>query len=351
MIEAPPERDGVTEERVAAKALHHGRAVVEPALREAVDSLPGALRHIAGYHLGWWDEKGVGEPGGAAGGKALRPALAVLAAEAVGGATEIALPAATAVELVHNFSLLHDDVMDCDTLRRHRPTAWSVFGVNSAILCGDALLALAFDVLSASGHPQSTAATRALHAAVSDLLAGQSEDLAFERRDDVDLDECLDMARKKTASLLQASMGLGALFGNATTAQIDRLRDFGVNLGMAFQLSDDLLGIWGNPAVTGKPVYSDLRRRKRSLPVVAALGSGSDDSSRLAEAYGHQRPLSDAELAVLADAVEQAGGRAFCVRLAGEHVGRAMRSLREAGPLARVAELTALAQLCANRVS
>uniref|UniRef100_UPI0013C2CBF8 polyprenyl synthetase family protein n=1 Tax=Allorhizocola rhizosphaerae TaxID=1872709 RepID=UPI0013C2CBF8 len=322
MIEAPPECGGATGQGAAKRALHRGRALVDPALREAVDNLPGSLRRIAGYHLGWWDAQGLHENGTAAG-KALRPALALLAAEAVGGTAADALPAATAVELVHNFSLLHDDVMDGDAMRRHRPTAWSVFGVGSAILCGDALLALAFDVLAASGRPQSTEAARMLAAAVADLIAGQGEDLAFELRDDVDLNECLAMARKKTAALLEASMGLGALFGNGSASRIELLREFGADVGLAFQLSDDLLGIWGDPALTGKPVYSDLRRRKKSLPVVAALGSGAAGGARLAEAYRHRRPLSDEELAALAGAVERAGGRAFCAQLAGELLGRA----------------------------
>ncbi len=353
MIEAPPECGGLTDEGAAARALQvlkRGRALVDPALREAVGNLPGSLRRVAGYHFGWWDAQGLPENARAsAGGKALRPALALLAAEAVGGTVADGLPAAAAVELVHNFSLLHDDVMDGDTMRRHRPTAWSVFGVGSAILCGDALLALAFDVLAASGRPQTTEATRMLHTAVSDLLEGQGEDLAFELRDDVELSECLGMARKKTAALLEVSLGLGALYGNGSPGGIDRLRAFGADLGLAFQLSDDLIGIWGDPSVTGKPVYSDLRRRKKSLPVVAALGAGSADAARLAEAYRHGLPLSEEDLAELARAVELAGGRSFCIQLAGELLGRAMQSLEAAGPLACTAELAALARLSADR--
>jgi geranylgeranyl diphosphate synthase type I len=148
---------GVTVEgRSAREVLAGSRIIVEPALRAAIDTLPCAMRRVAGYHFGWWDEHGQRESacdGHAKGGKAIRPALVLLSAQAVGAELGVAVSGAVAVELVHNFSLLHDDVMDGDLTRRHRRTAWNVFGVNAAILAGDALLTLAVDVLAASGHP------------------------------------------------------------------------------------------------------------------------------------------------------------------------------------------------------
>src|SRR6266545_1033618 len=137
--------------RSARDVLAWSRGVVGPALRKAVDTMPAPLRHIAGYHFGWWDEDG--QPIDADGGKAIRPALTLLAGRAVGGDPEVTVPAAVAVELVHNFSLLHDDVMDGDLTRRHRRTAWNVFGRRNAILTGDGVLTTAFDVLAASAHP------------------------------------------------------------------------------------------------------------------------------------------------------------------------------------------------------
>src|SRR5262249_38599046 len=157
--------------------------------------------------------------------------------------------------LVHNFSLLHDDVMDGDLTRRHRPTAWSVFGVNAAILAGDALLALGLDVLAASGHGQAQRAIRMLNTAVLDLLDGQRADLAFEQRSDVELPECVRMAESKTGALLGCACALGAMFGGGHPEQVEHLYGFGERMGLAFQFVDDLLGIWGDPAVTGKPVY------------------------------------------------------------------------------------------------
>ncbi|MFC4586262.1 polyprenyl synthetase family protein [Sphaerisporangium corydalis] len=284
----------MTTGRPTNEVLAWSRELVGPALRSAVETLPLSMRRIAGYHFGWLDE--YGREATADGGKAIRPALVLLAAEAVGGTPEPALPAAVAVELVHNFSLLHDDVMDGDVTRRHRPTAWSVFGVSGAILAGDALLTLAFDVLGAGGHPAAGEGSRVLGAAVLDLVEGQSSDTAFETRDDVGLSECVSMAEGKTGALLGGACALGALFGGGDAEQIEHLRGYGTRLGLAFQLVDDLLGIWGDPAITGKPVYSDLRSRKKSLPVVAALTSNTPAGHELATLYHHPHPQPAAPL-------------------------------------------------------
>src|SRR5215468_11267291 len=177
------------------------RDLVGPALAHAVERMSPDVREVAAYHLGLsplpapgdgsaaaLPPPANGKPGG--GGKALRPALALLSARAAMAAPERGVPAAVAVELVHNFSLLHDDIMDGDTERRHRPTAWTVYGVGAAILAGDAMLALAQDILLEDKAPQSLWAARCLSAAVQRLIAGQGADLAFEQRDDVTLAEC-----------------------------------------------------------------------------------------------------------------------------------------------------------------
>jgi geranylgeranyl diphosphate synthase type I len=333
--------------RTADEVLAWGRSTVEPALRAAVDTLPGSMRLIAGHHYGWWDERGA--PGDATGGKAVRPALVLAAAEAVGAEPATAIPAAAAVELVHSFSLLHDDVMDGDRTRRHRPTTWAAFGVGAAILGGDALLTLAFDVLAAGEHPAAKEAMHRLSAAVQDLVDGQSADIAFETRPDVGLPECLTMAEGKTGALLGCACELGALFGGRPDLA-PRLRGFGERLGLAFQLVDDLLGIWGDPHVTGKPVHADLRQRKKSLPVVAALTSGTPAGDELAALYHRESPLTDAELIRAADLVERAGGRAWCQRKADALLGEALHHLRSAAPAeASAADLTAIARLVTHR--
>jgi geranylgeranyl diphosphate synthase, type I len=283
------------------------RDLVGPAIAAAVDRLSPDVRVVAAYHLGLADSTGRPAGKGAAG-KALRPALAVLSARAAGTEPERGVPPAAAVELVHNFSLLHDDIMDGDTERRHRPTAWTVFGVGAAILAGDAMLQLAHDLLLEGPAPQGLWASRCLSAAVQRLIAGQGADLAFERRDDVTLDQCRQMAADKTAALMACACSIGAIYAGAPAVAMG-LAEFGAHVGLAFQLTDDLLGIWGSPDVTGKPVMSDLRARKKSLPIVAALTSQTAPGSELAELLARPEPLTEDELAHAAALVEAAGGR------------------------------------------
>ncbi len=338
-----------TEGRCAAEILAWSRAVFDPALRRAVDSLPASMRHIAGYHLGWWDADGT--PVRANGGKAIRPALALLSAEAVGGTAADAVPAAVAVELVHNFSLLHDDVIDRDETRRHRPTAWAVFGLGNAILAGDALLTLAVDVVIAQ-HGSGAASTtskeqvKSLGDTVQALIDGQFADVSFESRSDVSLEECVHMAESKTGALLSCCCTVGAMAGGGSAHQVDHLTQFGARLGLAFQVADDIQGIWGDPKSTGKPLHSDLRNRKKSLPVVAALQSGSPAGQELARWFGSDREPTAAELVRAAELVDEAGGRSWSRSQLGALQAEALRHLQlgASAPQAS-AELRAMARL------
>lgn len=339
---------GVEAARSATELLGWSRDIVDPALRAAVNTIPGSMRCIAGYHFGWWDENG--RPTESAAGKGIRPALALLAAEAVGGAAAEAIPAAAAVELVHNHSLVHDDVMDGDATRRHRPTAWAVFGVNAAIQAGDALLTLAFGVLGGSHHPSALRGIRMLNTAVLSLVDGQGMDLAFERRADVDVAECLHMTRAKTGALMAGACALGALFGGGPPEQVEHLHGFGEHLGLAFQHVDDLLGIWGHPTVTGKPAYSDLYRRKKSLPVVAALTSDTPAGRALTAYYRRDEPLSDTDVVDIAELIDMAGGRAWSQTQIDDLVALALHHLRSAHLVTRAADgLGALARLATRR--
>ncbi|MBE1530945.1 family 2 encapsulin nanocompartment cargo protein polyprenyl transferase [Actinomadura algeriensis] len=338
--------------RPPAEVLAWSRALLDPALRAAVDDLPAATRDIAAFHFGWRDAEG--RPASGDAGKAVRPALTLLSAAAVGGTAAAALPAAVAVELAHNFSLLHDDVMDGDVTRRHRPTAWTVFGSNAAILAGDALLAGAFEALA--GGPAPASSVRTLGRAVLELVEGQGEDLSFERRAEVPLAECLAMAGRKTGALLGAACALGAALGGADAnaegiaLRAERLGSFGERVGLAFQLADDLLGIWGDPDVTGKPVHSDLRNRKQSLPVVAALESGTPAGDELAVLYRRGDPLADTDAARAAALVEAAGAREWAARKADALCAAALTDLDAADPVPTVAaELRALAHMLTHR--
>lgn len=212
-------------------SLQQGRQAVQPALQAALQRLDPTSRALAYYHFGWTDLDG--NPTSSGGGKAVRPALALLSAEAAGARPSTGLPGAVAVELVHNFSLLHDDLMDGDTERRHRPTVWAVRGAASAILTGDAMLSLAQEVLLEGDGPCTVAAARLLSEAVNELIRGQVLDLEFERRDDVTLDECLDMAAGKTGALLSASSAIGAVLAGAPQETVNALAGFGADLGLA----------------------------------------------------------------------------------------------------------------------
>jgi geranylgeranyl diphosphate synthase type I len=339
--------------RGAGEVLAWSRAELDPVLRAAVGTLPAATRHVAGYHFGWWDERGRASEANA--GKALRPALTLLAAEAVGASPARALAAAAAIELVHNHSLLHDDVMDGDPTRRHRPTAWRVFGVSPAIQAGDALLALAFDVLADSsrpnaGRPEAVRGARMLNSAVQAIVDGQLIDLELEGREDVDMAECLRMVTAKTGALMACACAIGAVFGGGRPEQVEHLRAFGADVGVAFQHVDDLLGIWGEPAVTGKPVHADLHCRKKSLPVVAALRSGTAAGRELAGLYLRAEPLSAAAARHAAHLVDAAGGRAWSRRQVDELLSRALGHLRSARLDPRTADkLSALARLATHR--
>jgi len=345
-------RDG----RQVADLLGHARELADPVMRECVGSLPQRMRLVVGYHLGWWDKYGSELAGG--GGKAIRPALAFAAAHAVESVPSAAAGydgqglarAAAAVELVHNFTLLHDDVMDQDTRRRRRPTAWSVFGTSDAILAGDALQAAAARLLTDIPGPVTAQASGRLAACVIELCEGQSADCAFEQRTDVTLTQCLAMAEAKTGALLGCSVALGALYAGADTALVDGLDAFGRTLGLAFQLIDDLLGIWGDPAVTGKPVGADLAARKKSLPVVAALTSNTAAGADLAALYAVDHPLEPADVAIATNLVQVAGGRAWAVRQAESQITEALGHLTELFPdPAAAGDLLALANLITRR--
>lgn len=304
------------------------RDLVGPAIAAWVDRLSPDVRTVAAYHLGLAEADG-SPAGTGSSGKALRPALVLLSARAAGAEPERGVVAAAAVEFVHNFSLLHDDIMDGDTERRHRPTAWTVFGVGAAILAGDALLALAQDMLLEDPAPQSIWASRCLSAAVQRLIAGQGADLAFERRSDVTMAECLEMAGDKTAALMACACSIGAIHVGAPAGLAMGLAGFGAHAGLAFQLTDDLLGIWGSPAVTGKPVRSDLRTRKKSLPVVAALTSGSAAGSELAALLAVTEPLGEDQLLHAAHLVEAAGGKEWTEAEADAQLAAAAKCLAE----------------------
>lgn len=214
-----------------------------------------------------------------AGGKRLRPALALGAAEVVSGDDSVALPVACALEMIHTYSLIHDDLpaMDDDDLRRGKPTCHKVYGEATAILAGDALLTMAFDTAAETG---STAIVRALAqaAGAGGMVGGQQMDLEGEGRQ-LDLVALQAIHRAKTGALIEVSLRCGALAAGGSAFQVEALSEYGRHLGLAFQITDDILDVVGAEAVIGKPVGSDESRDKSTYPALLGL----EESRRLAE--------------------------------------------------------------------
>jgi geranylgeranyl diphosphate synthase type I len=316
-------------------SLNRARELVWPALRAAVDTLAPEIRPVVAHHFGWEeDEEG--------GGKAVRPALVLASAAAAGAPAETGIDGAVAVELVHNFSLLHDDIMDRDQERHHRPTAWTVFGEPRAILAGDALVNLSTQVLLRRPGEERRRAAALLADATARMISGQAEDMAREGRLDVSVEECVAMHAAKTGALLSCASAIGAVLADAEDELVARLATFGIEVGIAFQAVDDQLGIWGQPELTGKPIWNDLRQRKSSLPVVAALEQPCKETERLRELLD-QPDLAEGDISEAAELIEACGGRRYAADEAERRLGLALQELErapiDAGAREELAEL------------
>jgi geranylgeranyl diphosphate synthase type I len=250
-------------------------ASIENELHKSIDyqseSDLGDYYSILAYHLGWEGEGAGPETRG----KRVRPLIVLLTCEAAGGDWQNALPAAAAVEMVHNFSLIHDDIQDNSPIRRGRETVWKRWGIAQAINAGDAMFTLAHLSLlrleSTTTSEITNQAANILHSACLQLTKGQYLDLAYESQAHLPLDAYWKMVGGKTAALLSACTELGAIVANTNQSRREAFRDFGYRLGLAFQAQDDILGIWGDAASTGKSNESDLFAGKKSLPVIYGL--------------------------------------------------------------------------------
>ncbi len=285
------------------------------------------------YHMGWTGEGS----GPEAQGKRIRPLLVLLTMASCEAEWQLALPAAAAVELIHNFSLVHDDIQDNSDKRRGRQTVWKVWGMPQGINAGDALFVLSnLAILDlAPAFPAKTALKAAgiLHAACLDLTRGQHLDIAYENRTGLTVEDYWPMVAGKTAALLSACCALGSLLGGADEPKQEAYRDFGRYLGLAFQVQDDLLGIWGDSALTGKSAESDLVSGKKSLPVLFSLGKGGKFAKRWAEG-----PIRPQEVPALADLLTAEGARLYAQQTADGMTDLALQSLRLADPQGEAGE-------------
>jgi len=281
----------------------------EAHLERAVDELDAAspTRALVREHFAF------GDPA-AKRGKRLRPRILLTVAESEGGRAEDAFPAAAAVELLHNFSLVHDDIEDRDELRHGRPTLWVRHGIPAALTAGDAMCALSFTALlggaPAADPERAVAMTTALHRTLYALCSGQGADIGFETSPAVSFAEYITMIERKTAALFAAACQLGALAAGASQQRAGAYGLMGRAYGLAFQVRDDVLGTWGTPADTGKPAGADIRRRKWSFPVAWAMdGPPSDDRDVVAGAYASIGELDDATADAVIASLERLGAR------------------------------------------
>lgn len=305
------------------------RGAIGASLREALcGSLP--VYDMLRYYMGWADVNG--EPRAATEGKYLRPTLCLFACDATGGALRQAMPAAVALELIHNFSLIHDDIQDKDETRHHRKTLWAVWGVPKALVAGN-ILRITADAALESLRAQGLERRRILPVvnqltqAYLEMIEGQYLDISFEGQRDVGLNRYLDMIARKTGALIRCSFTIGALIGSDDPAAAAAFRESGKALGFIFQVRDDILGVWGDEASTGKPVGADIRRKKNSFPVVYAMSEAKGAAKRrLLEIYRKDEP-GDADVADVLQILDGVNTQGYAHALAAEHGEIALNAL------------------------
>lgn len=299
------------------------------------------------YHLGWVDQQlrpAEGHPG-----KLLRPNLLLLSYElawaqeraATDRTSDIslrpALPAAAALELAHNFTLLHDDIQDGDVERRHRPTVWSLWGIPQAIMVGDALFALTrlhlWKVLDGGVEPATALKLAQLFdTTLLQLTEGQHLDMSFEGQSQISLAHYEEMISRKTALLMRCATRMGAMLATSQEEIIESLTQFGHALGMAFQVRDDMLGVWASQAESGKLPTGDLYRRKKSLPVLHVFQYGRpEDQQRMTQIYGQDEPVTPAQVEEILAIFTRSETREYCAHFLAQQCQQARLALARVG--------------------
>ena len=301
--------------------LSEYRADIGIALRDALchDS---SVYNLLRYYMGWVDPEGKAASGTE--GKNQRPTLCLFACEAVGGRREQAMPAAAALELIHNFSLIHDDIQDRDETRHHRKTLWAIWGIPKALVAGNVLRIVAdstLDDLRSSDVPSGRVmrAIGQLTQAYLEMIEGQYLDLWFEGQHEVGIKQYLDMIARKTGALIRCSFTMGALIGSPEAGVAEAFRESGKALGFIFQVRDDILGIWGEEESTGKPVGADIRRKKNSFPAVYAMSEAKGEDKRHLRCIYGKGELSDSDVEDVLHIMDGLGVREHAHALAVEH--------------------------------
>ena len=322
---------GVNRNDSLPSAFRRYRSQIDDSMRTGLARDGGvSVYDMLRYSMGWVDVDG--SPVAATQGKALRPTLCLLACESTGGSPRRAMPAAVALEFIHCFSLIHDDIQDGDETRRHRSTLWAVWGVPKAIEAGNILRVVADRSLSrlvdeGVGFGDALTVTALLTEGYLRMIEGQYLDIAYESRPDIGMSQYLDMISRKTGALIRSAMHIGAVIGSGDPNVVSAFDECGRSLGFLFQIKDDVLGIWGDEAATGKPVGADIRRRKNSLPVVYAMSTANGaDKDALLEIYRGEE-VSDRDVAEVLALLDRAGAREYADELAAVQRDRALEAL------------------------
>lgn len=295
---------------------------------------PKPLYDIMQYHLGWLDEdlKQVDQYVG----KRFRPTMCLLTYNALSGVYDKAIAAAASLELIHNFSLIHDDIEDLDPARRHKPTVWKVWGVPHAINIGDGmhvmanLAALRLIELNVT-HSKIVDIMLILNRSVLKLCEGQYLDMSFEGKTDVTIDMYLEMVYRKTAALIEASTYIGAILATNDKKIAEHFKNFGRKIGIAFQIVDDIIGIWQQTENTGKPVASDIRNKKKTLPVLYAFENSTKENIKVLEETYKQDVLSDEDVDLILGVLDEVDAEGASQKIASKFKREALEELNKTG--------------------
>jgi len=285
------------------------------------------------YCFGWEDK--FGNKINATTGKGLRPSLCLFATESLGGSFDKSIYAASSIELIHNFSLIHDEIQDLDEFRHHRPTLWTIWGSEKALVSGDILRIIAdISIENLLINKDDTAlhleCTKLLTQACLEMIEGQYLDITFEKEINVSLEQYMNMISKKTGALIRCSLNIGALIASKNKNTLEVFRDAGTDLGYGFQIRDDILGIWGTEDSTGKPVGLDIKRKKKSIPILHAINAASDMRKEILIGIFAKEQISDHDVTTVLDIMDETKSLEYSENLSKEYCYKSIDHIYDA---------------------
>ena len=310
--------------------LSRYKDVLDLALKDAISDRGIFLYDMLRYCMGWSDAYGA--PLETKKGKGIRPSLCLFTCDALGGDIEKALPAAVSLELIHNFSLIHDEIQDSDEIRHHRPTLWNVWGIPKALVAGNVMRVLADKSMSTMPSDHSkllTVSSSIVSEACLEMIEGQYMDISFEGGDGISVDQYMKMISHKTGALLRSSVHIGAVIGSRGGRVADIFREIGIKLGFMFQIRDDILGTWGETTSTGKPVGSDIRRKKNTLPIIHARET-QPYQEEISELYSLEF-IEDHHVDRVLDILDATKAGHYCQRLVENYALEVSKDIQEIG--------------------